>query len=268
MQRRLTILLFCFLPFSGLLHAEGLEHECTLWAAYGGKWQQDAYLSPLLYDGQTVGLGSRWEQMFRRDSAWTHRGELYLNGAFFLNKPKQNIIYNLGVQSGWGADYNFEQLIGVRGLNMALGPCIDLDYSGRLLGSNVNKPYSMDLGLSVGAHAGLSYRFAGKHSHYRVRYEVMTLAVGLQYVPEYWESYYELSGAVADGLVFASFHNKQTVRQMLTLDMQFRHSAWVVGVRHEFVHYAIHGIQMRREEVAVVVGTCFQYVTKIRPYRW
>lgn len=52
------------------------------------------------------------------------------------------------------------------------------------------------------------------------------------------------------------------------MDMQFRRSAWTIGIRHEYVHYEIHNIVMRREEVAVVIGTTFRYNTKIRPYQW
>lgn len=268
MRGRFVILLMMFVPLSTAVRAVGIEHEYSLWLSYGGKFQQDEYLSPLLYNGQAIGIGSSWQQAFLRDSAWTHTGELYVSGALLQNRPKRNVMYNVGLQTGWGADYQFQQLMNVRGFNIALGPYLDLDYSGRFHGTNVNKPYSMDLGLSLCARMGLSYRFSARHSSYRVRYMVMTSLAGVQYVPDYWESYYELSGSLRDGFAFASLHNKQSVRQILALDMQFRRSAWTIGIRHEYLHYAIHNIVMRREEVALVIGTSFRYTTRIGPYRW
>lgn len=268
MRGRLVILLISIVSLFSYAGAAGIEHEYSLWLSYGGKFQQDEYLSPLLYSGQAIGLSNRWQQAFRRDSDWTHTGEVYVSGALMLNRPKRNVIYNVGLQTGWGADYQFQRLMDVRGFNIALGPYLDLDYSGRFHGSNVNKPYSMDLGLSLCAQLGLSYRFSARRSSYRVRYSVMTSLLGVQYVPDYWESYYELSGSLGDGFAFASLHNKQSVRQTLAMDMQFRRSAWTIGIRHEYVHYEIHNIVMRREEVAVVIGTTFRYSTKIRPYQW
>ena len=267
-MKRFVAILLCLVSLCCTAFAEGIEHEYTLWVQYGGKWQQDRYLTPLLYSGQTVGVGSEWQQRFRKAPDWTHTGVLYVSGAFFLNKPRQNVIYSLGLQTGWGADYNFQSLLSVRGFNVFVGPFLDFDYAGRLQGVSVNKPYSMDMGLSLCLHAGASWRFFAKHSNYRLSYAFTTSVLGIQYVPEYWESYYELSKHLSDGLAFASLHNKQTIRHTLALDMQFRHSAWKVGVRHEYVHYFIHGIRMRREEVALVVGTVFQYTTKIRPFRW
>ncbi len=267
-MKRLAAILFCLVSLFCTASAEGIEHECTLWLQYGGKWQQDRYLTPLLYSGQTAGVGGEWRQMFRRTQDWTHCGGLYVSGAFFLNKPRQNVIYSLGVQTGWGADYNFQRRLSVKGLNLFLGPYLDFDYAGRLQGISVNKPYSMDMGLSLCLHTGLSWRFLARRSNYRLSYDLVTSALGVVYVPEYWESYYELSKHLSDGFAFASLHNRQTVRHMLALDMQFRHSAWKVGVRHEYVHYFIHGIRMRREEVSLVIGMVFQYTTKIRPFRW
>ena len=43
----------------------GVEHENVLSIRYGGVWQQDQYLSPLLYSGQQIGLSNEWWQGFK-----------------------------------------------------------------------------------------------------------------------------------------------------------------------------------------------------------
>lgn len=37
-------------------------HEDVLTLRFGGMWQQDQYLSPLLYDGMEVGISNEWWQ--------------------------------------------------------------------------------------------------------------------------------------------------------------------------------------------------------------
>lgn len=250
------------------LRAEGIEHENVLTVRYGGLWQQDEYLSPLRYSGQMVGLQNEWWQTFRRDSAWTHTGVASATAALMYQPSGLNAMYGIGVQGGWGAQYNFGKMMKVNGLNIYIGPYMEIDFLGRIHAVQVNKPYSMDLAMELKAHAGLSYNIAGKRSAYRLQYALFTGLFGMQYVPEYWQSYYELATQTADGITGTALHNKQSLRHELTIDMQFRHSAWRIGVCHEYIGYTAHNLHFRRESVCLVIGTVFNYVTKIKPYRW
>lgn len=130
--------------WTGLLilsaQAENVEHENILHVHYGGMWQQDQYLSPLLYSGMGVGIGNEWWQAFRvrkgannMDSTlyiaheakiakggWEHMGRVSLQVDWLLNTPKTNRIYALGVQGGWGAYYAWKWTNGSSGRDWSL----------------------------------------------------------------------------------------------------------------------------------------------------
>lgn len=267
MMKRLSILPLLLLA-NLLLHAEGTEHENILSVQYGGMWQQDSYLSPLIYTGQFAGVQNQWWQAFRKHPEWTHTGQAGIQGAWLYQPEYLNAIYGIGLQAGWSPLYNFQHLLPTEGLNLYIGPDVHFDFMGRMHAVNVNKPYSMDIGLDIQAHAGISYTIPAKHSLYRLRYSIRTSLFGIQYVPEYWQSYYELSTQTGDGIAGTSFHNKQSLCHELTLDMQFRHSAWRLGIRHEYLNYRIHHLLFQREQVSMTIGTVFNYTTRIKPYKW
>ena len=76
------------------------EHENILTVRYGGLWQQDQYLSPLLYSGQHIGLSNEWWQGFLCDSTkhWQHVGRAQIIGGMAYSEPKNNLIYSVGLQ--------------------------------------------------------------------------------------------------------------------------------------------------------------------------
>ena len=70
-------------------------HENVLSIKYGGIWQQDQYLSPLLYSGQQVGLSNEWWQEFQCDSVkhWEHVGKMDIGFVWMYNNMYSNLIY-------------------------------------------------------------------------------------------------------------------------------------------------------------------------------
>ena len=256
---------------------EGRLHEDILSLRWGGMWQYDQYLSPLRYDGQFIAVQNEWWTSFDLRKArneelrlqnsecdWSHVGKVKIQGARLYNDAYTNMIYALGAQGGWGAHYDFSRMMGVDGLHLFIGPYLDVDLLGKELINNVNKPYSIDLCMDVKAHAGLSYSFSGKRTSYRVRYTAMTSLMGAQFVPEYGQSYYEVSEGIIGGAIgFSSVHNHLTIRQELTMDFQFPHSAWRLGVEHEYIRHHMNNLDFQREQVSLVVGCVFNYKTHI-----
>lgn len=255
---------------------EGRMHEDVLSVRWGGIRQYDEYLSPLLYTGQFVALQNEWWQRFgavtvdglQATGDWGHAGKVKLQGARLFNRAYTNMIYALGVQGGWGAHYDFCRLMNVEGLSLFAGPYLDFDFFVKEISQNVNKPYSIDLCIDLKAHAGIRYSFAAKRSSYRLSYTIMTGVLGAQFVPEYGQSYYEVTEGIIGGAVgFSSLHNRLTLRHELTFDMQFPHSAWRLGVEHEYVRHSMNNLSFQREQVSLVVAALFNYTTKIRKMR-
>lgn len=262
-RRLLLILLFCLLLPA--LYAQ-IDHEDILTIEYGGLWQNDEYLSPLLYDGQFLSLRNDWNQHFRRDSLWTHRGSVSILGGRMYSERKLNSMYALEAQASWTAYYNFADKIGWKGFNLYLGPSVNFDLMVREHTSNVNKPISLDLSLTANARAGISYSFKGKKTSYRVLYEIETSLIGTMFAPDYWQSYYEITERPKGIMVFASVHNRQLLNHQLCFDMQFPHSAWRIGIRHEYMQYNAHNLHFSREEVSIVLGTIFHFKSSIQAF--
>ncbi len=231
-------------------------------------WQTDQYLSPLPYKDFSYAIQNQWWQSFQSDSTWTHFGSLQLQFAKLYPAKRTNYIYALGVNTEWGAHYHFASLLPVDGFDILVGPSVLADFMAREHGSNVNKPYSMDASLDFCANAAVRYSFTAPHSSYRVQYQAVISVLGLMFTPEYGQSYYEITeGIVRHNALFSSFHNRLFLRQQLSLDMQFRHSAWRIGVRHDYLHYSANNLSFSREEVSLVVGTIFNFQSSIRPFR-
>ncbi len=82
-------------------------------------------------------------------------------------------------------------------------------------------------------------------------------------MPDYWQSYCELTESIQGKVRCAGMWNHRTLHHELTLDMQFPHSTWRVGVQHEYSEYGQPNMMFSHEQVSVVVGTCFRY--KLNP---
>ena len=241
----------------------GVEHENVLSIRYGGVWQQDQYLSPLLYSGQQIGLSTEWWQGFKKDSTkhWQHVGQMYVTGSMAYSERMNNLIYSVGLQGGWGAQYVWKwQDLGLQAL---LGPYLDMELCGKMQASNVNKPYSMDLAVNICALGGVSWAFKAQKTSYRLHYLVRLNVLGMDYLPDYWHSYFEMGEGVLGDFRCAGLWNHRHLKHELTLDMQFIRSTWRVGIAHEYLEYGTIDMMFSRETVSAVLGYVWHY--KVNP---
>lgn len=244
---------------------EGRWHEDILTIRWGGIRHYDQYLSPLLYKGQFLALQNEWWQQLKPDTDWQHVGKIKLQGARTFNPAYTNMIYAIGIQCGWGTHFDFGKMIGLHGLSLFAGPYFDADLFTKELINNVNKPFSIDGAIELKANAGISYSFSARTTSYRLRYIINFGIIGVQFVPEYGQSYYELGEGIIDRVVgLSGFHNKLDMRHELTIDLQFKHSAWRIGVEHEYQYNNMNLLSFQREQVSLVIGTVFNYKTGIK----
>ena len=266
-------------------------HEDVFTLRFGGQWQQDQYLSPLLYDGMEVGIGNEWWQTFRRAPQWLHMGRADLTFGWLTNPRYTNRIYSLDIEAGWGAAYQWDFRFACHKrssagetpaspvkqqssrfanrerhlLQVFLGPYLNAEWAPRMLLSNVNKPYSMDAAIEIQALAGIRYTFTAPRTAYRLSYILRANLIGMDFMPDYWQSYYELTEGVPGDLRCAGMWNRRYFAHELTLDIISRRSTWRLGIRHEYLEYGKRQMAFSREQVAIVLGTCFRYgVANIR----
>lgn len=235
----------------------GVEHEDILRIHVGGLWLQDRYLSPLRYTGMQVGLGNEWWQPFSRHPDWAHVGQVDLRFAWIYSSAKNNLVYQLHLNGGWGAYYawNWSQ----PRIQILLGPYLNLDFAPRMHAREVNKPYSMDAAADVCALAGVSFCFAKGKVDFRLRYLIRANLIGIDFMPDYWESYYEMTEGVSGRVRCSGMWNHRLLRHELTLDIRCPHSTWRLGIAHAYLEYGAGDMSFSREQVEAVVGTCFRY---------
>lgn len=244
----------------------GAEHTNVLKVRAGYGSQLDTYLSPLAFRGWQVGIGNEWWQPFRQDSKlgrtgrlshWGHVGRLDIGGGSYTNTARSNSFYSVQIAAGWGAFYYWQWFD--NRLKVHIGPYLEGGFTARNISSNVNKPLSFDIGVDVMAMGGVSWSFYGKKTSYCLHYLVRTNLIGFDYLPHYWQSYYELSQGV-QGLARCSGHwNHHTLKHELTLDMQFPHSTWRVGAAHELNDYGTTDLHFSRNTVSLVVACIWKY---------
>ena len=249
--------------------AESVEHDYVLKAKVGGGYQLDTYLSPLGYKGLQFGLGSEWWQPFRQDTKlgkagklanWEHVGRADIGMARYISSAGSNMFWGFQIEAGWGVYYRWKWI--EDRLQVFAGPYLEGCFAARYHANNVNKPLSFDVAIDAMAMGGLSWSFYGKKTSYRLQYTVRTNLIGFDYLPEYGESYYEITEGVPAVARCSGHWNHHTVEHDLSLDMQFPHTTWRIGAEHYFVYYNTRYMHFMRNQICLVVGCCWKYKTR------
>ncbi len=249
-----------------LIAQEGVEHDNILKLKIGTGYQFDSYLSPLGYTGLQFGLGNEWWQPFRQDTRlgrsgrlahWAHVGCVDMCVTDYHSSARSNSYLGLQIAAGWGAFYEWRWL--EDRLRVHVGPYLETGFSGRYHAGNVNKIVSFDVAIDAMAMTGISWSFYGKRTSYRLNYQFRTNILGFDYLPEYWESYYEITEGVPGQPRCSGPWNHNTVKHELTLDMQFIRSTWRIGCEHEYVSYGTDNLHFMHNQFSLVLGCRWKY---------
>lgn len=252
--------------------------ENILKIKYGFNNTLDPYLSPLQYSGQEIGIGNEWwgeikvkklnggNALRAEEQGWLSVGRLDLCGQRAYSAAKSNLFYAFGVQGSWAGIWQYQlsnptlQSAKIHGIDFLVGPELAIDFRARQHASNINKPYSFDLGIDVNAATGVALRFGGEKTAYRLRYMIRTNLIGTDWTPEYWQSMYEAStGQWKQNVRCSGPWNRNVVRQELSMDFQFIRSTWRLGAEHEWMTTRTGTMDWIRHEVRLVVGCAWKY---------
>lgn len=268
MKRVICILItFTLVCIPVLLSAqEGVEHDNILKLKIGTGYQLDSYLSPGGYTGMQYGLGNEWWQPFRQDTRlgqkgqlthWAHVGRIDASMINYSSSARNNRYLGVQLTGGWGTYYEWRWLDDR--LRVLLGPYMEAGLNVREHATNVNKIVSLDISIDAMAMTGISWSFYGRKTSYRLSYLLRTNLIGFDYLPEYWESYYEISQGVPGQPRCSGHWNHNTLKHELSLDMQLPHSTWRVGAEHELVNYGTPNLHFMRNQLSIVIGCRWKY---------
>lgn len=262
--------------FSCLKDSLDVVHSAT-YAWYGLEQHTDEYLSALPYKGWTVGIGNESDKIipFRTKnkeqrarnqepgtSSWEPRTRIGSSNlrqywhwevgyGQLLSSAKSNRRRTWFAAADWRIMYEWQW----KGLTIKGGGMVAADYAGRLAGSNINKPYSMDLSADLCAAAGVQYAlWAGNKIHLTFDYQINTPVLGCFFAPDMGQAYYELYDGVKGTAYFSSFHNKQAFRQDFHIDLRLQRTAWRIGITHSYTKYHAGDLHFQREDMHAYVG--------------
>ena len=283
MKKSWIIGVLCLINVSLSADDWGIAHENVLCIRGGFAWQQDQYLSPLLYSGHQVGISNEWWQRFlppqRKYSyngrysnydhellndllidGWKHIGKINANFGWSYSNTHTSLIQSLGISGGWGACYSW--IWRIPKIELLVGPYLDVDWMNKKHSMNVNKPYSTDLAVNLCGMVGAGLGFEAGRTSYRIRYLAQINLMGVEYTPDYWQSYYEMIEGVWGIIRFSGPWNHLHLRHELTFDMQFKHSTWRIGATHEYLEYGTEIMMFSREQVSAIIGCIWHYKVK------
>ena len=237
-------------------------HENILQISGGWSKTHDMYLSPLIYSGFQHSLMNEWWQPLRKTDAFWHVGRVEIAYGKQRNSAHANEAYisSNGIEyfsgeGGWGICSNLQSGF----LKIMVGPYVGANFNIKYIYSSYNKPMSVDIAADLSLMFSLATSFGTENTSYRLRYLGYINVLGAEFLPDYWESYYEMQNTWSHRVHFSYIGQRINLRHELTFDMQFPHTTWRLGVRHEFTNYGSNDLRIKSENISIVLGTLFRY---------
>lgn len=218
----ISVLLILLVSCVGISAQDTLSHEKYLvrsaMVGIGKTNVYDTYLSPLEYKGPELRFMHESMRMTRLMGGRVSAQRIVqVNCSSTDNISKSSTSYSGMFNWTYALHYQYN----VNGnLKILFGPMIDLNGGFIYNTRNSNNPAQAKVYGNIDASAMAIYKFRIARYPMVVRYQANLPFMGVMFSPEYGQSYYEIFSLGHGGrnVLFTSFHNAPSLRQMLTLD--------------------------------------------------
>lgn len=218
----ISVLLILLVSCVGISAQDTLSHEKYLvrsaMVGIGKTNVYDTYLSPLEYKGPELRFMYESMRMTRLMGGRVSAQRIVqVNCSSTDNISKSSTSYSGMFNWTYALHYQYN----VNGkLKILFGPMIDLNGGFIYNTRNSNNPAQAKVYGNIDASAMAIYKFRIVRYPMVVRYQANLPFMGVMFSPEYGQSYYEIFSLGHGGrnVLFTSFHNAPSLRQMLTLD--------------------------------------------------
>ncbi|MDR0681853.1 MAG: DUF3316 domain-containing protein [Dysgonamonadaceae bacterium] len=178
----------------------------------------DTYLSPLKYKG--AGLNLIHEQIKMaglRNENILAQHLFYIELADTKNPTETAASYLGSLEYAYGLLYRFKP---VQKIQFFTGLQFDGLVGGIYNTRNGNNPVTAKIHLNLNLSGMAAYRIQIKKQPIRLRYQLIFPIAGVQFSPEFGQSYYEIGlGANNPLLHWASFHNQFMIRSLFSVEL-------------------------------------------------
>lgn len=218
----ISVLLIILMSCAGVLAQDSLSHDKyivrSVMVGAGKTNVYDTYLSPLEYCGPELRFMHESMRMTRlMGSRVSAQRIVQVNASSTDNISKSGKSYS--GMFNWTYALHYQYNVDDR-LKILFGPMFDLNGGFIYNTRNSNNPAQAKVYGSIDASAMAIYKLRIGRYPMTLRYQANLPFIGVTFSPEYGQSYYEIFSLKHSGnnVLFTSFHNAPTVRQMLTLD--------------------------------------------------
>lgn len=218
----ISVLLILLMSCTGVLAQDSLSHDKyivrSVMVGAGKTNVYDTYLSPLEYRGPELRFMHESMRMTRLMGGRVSAQRIVqVNASSTDNISKSGKSYSGMVN--WTYALHYQYNVDDR-LKILFGPMLDLNGGFIYNTRNSNNPAQAKVYGSIDASAMAIYKLRIGRYPMTLRYQANLPFIGVMFSPEYGQSYYEIFSLKHSGnnVLFTSFHNAPTVRQMLTLD--------------------------------------------------
>lgn len=218
----ISVLLILLMSCAEVLAQDSLSHDKyivrSVMVGAGKTNVYDTYLSPLEYRGPELRFMHESMRMTRLMGGRVSAQRIVqVNASSTDNISKSGKSYS--GMFNWTYALHYQYNVDDR-LKILFGPMLDLNGGFIYNTRNSNNPAQAKVYGSIDASAMAIYKLRIGRYPMTLRYQVNLPFIGVMFSPEYGQSYYEIFSLKHSGknVLFTSFHNAPTVRQMLTLD--------------------------------------------------
>lgn len=267
MIRQIIIgLLLCFLmQLTSNAQEEEIPYAVTAATSIGlGRYNiMDTYLTPgskIPFKGGGIRILDERMKLTRLADSRVSRQQLFDvdlsltdNGAGTTNTLNGFIDYSLGYH------YRFEP---INNLTLLAGASARL-MAGFIYSTKAsNNPASVKADFDLNISAMVLYHLSIRNYPMTLRYQVETPFIGMLFSPHFGQSYYEIfDQGNSSGIVpFTSFHNKQAMRNYLSVDFPVGKMMVRTGYLNSLYYLNVNGIQSHIISHSFTVGIIKEFV--------
>ena len=218
----ISVLLILLISCAEVLAQDSLSHDKyivrSVMVGAGKTNVYDTYLSPLEYRGPELRFMHESMRMTRLMGGRVSAQRIVqVNASSTDNISKSGKSYS--GMFNWTYALHYQYNVDDR-LKILFGPMLNLNGGFIYNTRNSNNPAQAKVYGSIDASAMAIYKLRIGRYPMTLRYQANLPFIGVMFSPEYGQSYYEIFSLKHSGknVLFTSFHNAPTVRQMLTLD--------------------------------------------------
>lgn len=253
---KLLLIILCCLGIGTATAQQTADRPITRATMYGVGYTNvfDTYLSPQEYKGVEVRISRESMRMMRfADGNWSRQIFFQGNLGYTHNHVDNNNMISALVNWSYALHHHFAL---TENFKLLAGGLVDLNGGFAYNLRNGNNPAQARAYANLCASGMAVWKLQLKRMPLTLRYQLNVPVLGVMFMPNYGQSYYEIFsvGHWSGVINFTSLHNQPSLRQMLTVDFPVRKAKLRLGYICDLQQAKVNDIKTHTYSHAFMVG--------------